>query len=68
MDHWINQPLAGELPQPLLLQLAVQQPDVTFTQLLVRAGARADTYSDDFGQVGGIGSIVTSKNVADKYF
>jgi hypothetical protein len=48
-DHWINQPVEGETPQ-LLLQLSVGQPAIEFTQLLVRAGARADMYSDDVGQ------------------
>ena len=41
--------MEGETPQ-LLLQLSVGQPAVEFTQLLVRAGARADMYSDDVGQ------------------
>jgi hypothetical protein len=53
-EHWINQPVAagnGEPPQ-LLLQLSVQQPAVEFTQLLIRAGAKADMYSDDYGQGG----------------
>ena len=33
-----------------LLQLAVQQPAVEFTQVLVRAGAMADLYNDDLDQ------------------
>ena len=48
-DHWINQPLESE-NSFTLLQLSVQQPAVEFTQLLVRAGAKADMYNDDLDQ------------------
>ena len=44
-DHWINQPLETENCLTLL-QLSVGQPRAEFTQLLVRAGARADQYND----------------------
>ena len=44
-DHWINQPLETENCLTLL-QLSVSQPRAEFTQLLVRAGARADQYND----------------------
>jgi len=48
-DHWINQAIESE-NSFMLLQLSVQQPAVEFTQLLVRAGARADMYNDDLDQ------------------
>ena len=53
-DHWLNQPLAVESPEAagqLLLQVATQQPDPTFTKLLIRAGARAEAYNDQLSQV-----------------
>jgi len=53
-DHWLNQPLSCSAPPAaadlLLLQLSVQQPQVQFTNLLVRAGARADTYNQQINQ------------------
>ena len=48
-DHWINQPIETE-NSFTLLQLSVQQPAVEFTQLLIRAGAKADMYNDDLDQ------------------
>ena len=52
-EHWINQPLISDNPnlaQQLLLQVSVQQGAVEFTQLLVRAGARANMYNDETNQ------------------
>ena len=44
-DHWINQPIESENCLSLM-QLSVGQPNTKFTQLLIRAGARADQYND----------------------
>ena len=44
-DHWINQPVETEDSQTLL-ELSLAQEREEFTQLLVRAGARADQYND----------------------
>ncbi len=48
-SHWINQPYGTKVGFKTLLHLALEQKNPELVKLLLRAGARADSYNDILG-------------------
>ena len=49
-QHWINKPCGNEHNNKTLLQIAMEKENLKMTQLLLKAGAKADYYNDLLGK------------------